>query len=160
MDKLLNWLWEQTEAFSQANFTLLEDGNIEMTLWENGRKKQRYIQDYLSISSGDVEQIKRYEKVWYKLLWSSDLWDIPANLTWFISKNSDKFEDYRDFSDKKWHFNRWMNIEGKQAMAISGAEWKILYFIKSTQLHPQVIQEVVSVKKIFQDFLAQIWATK
>lgn len=160
MNKTLNWLWEETEVFSQANFMLLEDGNIEMTLWENGRKKQRYIQDYISISYDDAEQIKRYERVWYKLLWSSDLWKIPANLTSLISKNWDKFEDYRDFSDKKWHFNRWLNIEWKQSMAISGAEWKILYFIKSTQLHPQVAQEVVSIKKILQDFFAQIWATK
>lgn len=160
MDKFLNWLWEQPEVFSQANFELLEDGNIEMTLWEGGRKKQRYIQDYLSVSWDDVQKIKGYERVWYKLLWSSDLWAIPEKLTEFISKNAESFEDYKDFSDIKWHINRGMNIAGKQAMVISWAEWKMLYFIKSTQLHPQVIQEVVSVKKIFQDFLAHIWATK
>ncbi|MGE4443362.1 MAG: hypothetical protein AB7E37_00025 [Candidatus Altimarinota bacterium] len=160
MNKTLNGLGEETEVFSQANFMLLEDGNIEMTLWENGRKKQRYIQDYISISYDDAEQIKRYERVGYKLLWSSDLGKIPANLTSLISKNGDKFEDYRDFSDKKGYFNRGLNIEGKQSMAISGAEGKILYFIKSTQLHPQVAQEVVSIKKILQDFFAQIGATK
>lgn len=159
-NEFLNWVGEETEAFSQASFTLLPDGNIQMTLLENGRKKQRYIQDYVSVSFQDSEKIKRYDRIWYKLLWSSDLWTIPDNLHLFVQKNSDNFQNYQDMSEVKWNFNRWISISWKQAMKIEASEGREFYFIKSSQLHPEITQEVMSIKKILQDLFTHIGAGK
>jgi len=45
-------------------------------------------------------------------------------------------------------------------MKIEASEGREFYFIKSSQLHPKITQEVMSIKKILQDLFTHIGAGK
>ena len=155
MNNIFYWNPEENDTFQKADFSLLPDNNIQMSLYENGRKKERYMQDHISLSSLDLERIRGYEKVGYKLLWSSDLWPIPDKLHLLIQKYSDTFENYKDISHVKWSINRGMSFSWKQAMAVEWSEGRIFYFIKTAQLHPKIMEEITTIQAMLHKFLPQ-----
>lgn len=155
MNNIFRWNPEEIDSFEKADFSLLPDNNIQMIVIENGRKKERYIQDYISLSSSDLERIRWYERVGYKLLWSSDLWNIPDRLHLFIQKNADIFQDHKDMSEVKWNVNRGISFSGKQAMIVEWSEGRLFYFIKTSQLHPEIKEEIYTVQAMLQKFLPQ-----